>query len=106
MILLDTVRLKRLRAEMVPVLEALSIYETDNHEVTITGWQDETYTPGRAHADGRAIDLRTYDQPDPGMMAQFLKDALYPLSPHYIVLWGDDEHHDHLHVGFHKEMRT
>ena len=104
--LLAKVRVREIKASMVPVLEALSIFEGSNHKVTITGWQDLTYRSDGAHADGRAIDLRTYDQPDPGMMAQFLKDALYPLSPHYIVLWGDDEHHDHLHVGFHKEMRT
>jgi len=105
MILLDTVRLKNLRAEIVPVLEALSIYESRYKPVTITGWQDLSYRPDGAHADGRAIDLRTHNQDDPDFMAQYLRDALYPLSPHYFVLWGDAGHRDHLHVGYHKEMR-
>ena len=104
--LLSTVRVREIRAEMVQVLEALAIFEGNNHTVTITGWQDLAYMPGRAHADGRAIDLRTHDQPDPNMLAQFLKDALYPLSPHYIILWGDGGHQDHIHVGFHKEVRA
>ena len=105
MILLDTVKIKVIRRQMMPVLEALSIYETDTHEVTITGWQDPTYRPDGAHADGRAIDLRTYDQPDADYMAMFLRDALYPLSNHYVIMWGDEGHHDHIHVGFHKEER-
>lgn len=106
MILLSTVRIKVIRREMVPVLEALSIYEGSNHSVTITGWQDPTYRPDGAHADGRAIDLRTRDQKDPDLLAQYLKDALYPLSPHYIILWGDTGHLDHIHVGYHKEVRV
>ena len=105
MTLLDTVRVKVIRSEIVPILEALSIYETAYDPITITGWQDLTYRPDGAHADGRAIDIRTRDHKDPDSLAEFLRDALFPISPHYILLWGDAGHKDHIHIGYHKEMR-
>lgn len=101
MILLPSVRVLRIRSEMLPVLQALDGYVI---EVTITGWQDPSYRPDGAHADGRAIDLRTWDQPDADGLATWLRTQLYPLSPHYIVLWGDEGHKDHIHVGYHKEV--
>ena len=100
--LLDSVRVKTIRPEVVPIIGAISRYTS---EVTVTGWQDLSYRPDGAHADGRALDLRVWDQASPSRLAQHLKDELYPLSPHYIVLWGDKGHKDHIHVGYHKETR-
>ena len=105
MILLKTVRIKRIRAEVVPIINAIDTYERGNEEVVITGWQDPSYRPNGAHADGRAIDLRIWNLADPNKLADHLKAKLYPLSKHYIILWGDDGHRDHIHVGYHLEER-
>ena len=106
MILIDTVRVRKIRPEIMPILEAILSYEELGHSVTVTGWQDQTYRFDGAHADGRALDLRVWNHKDPDLLAKALEDKLYPVSEHYVVLWNDEGHKDHIHVGYHKETRA
>ena len=103
--LLSVAHVKRIRAEILPILSLLCEYELNHREVVITGWAGRPYRPDGAHADNRGLDLRTRDREDADELAQYLRDGLYPISPHYIVLWGDAGHRDHIHVGYHKETR-
>lgn len=69
-------------------------------EPTITGAAYENYPKGKVHDRGYAIDVRVSGVPDPEMYADSIRRYLGAVSPHYVVLYGDREHRNHIHIGF------
>jgi len=66
----------------------------------ITGAGNENYPEGKVHAEGYAIDVAVKKIPDIPRFVLYTTEFLGLLNPHYKVLWGDDEHLDHIHIGF------
>ena len=67
---------------------------------TITGAAYNGYPAGKVHDQGYAIDVRVRDVPDPASYAETIRSILGAVSPHYVVLYGDEGHRDHIHIGF------
>jgi len=68
--------------------------------VEITGAGNEDYPKGKVHAEGYAIDVSVQNIPDIHRFVLYTIEFLGLLNPHYKVLYGDDEHLDHIHIGF------
>ena len=66
----------------------------------ITGAGNEDYPKGKVHAQGYAIDVAVKNIPDIKRFVLYLNEFLGLLNPHYKVLYGDDAHLDHIHIGF------
>lgn len=95
------VRFKKIPFEMIAMFDAISkAAAKQGCEPTITGAAYESYPKGKVHDRGYAIDVRTFDIPDPLAYAEDITIRLGSLSPHYTVLYGDVGHTDHIHIGF------
>lgn len=97
----ENVRFKIIPVEMLSMFEAiLNAAAKQGKEPTITGASYEAYPKGKVHDRGYAIDIRTFDIPDPHVYAEDITIELGAVSPHYVVLYGDERHTDHIHIGF------
>lgn len=95
------VRFSKIPPEMLPMFHAIDIYaKQQGVAATITGAADENYPVGKVHDRGYAIDVRVYDIPAPWQYADSVRRYLRAVSPHYVVLFGDRKHLDHIHIGF------
>lgn len=95
------VRFKIIPVEMIAMFDAiLGAAAKQGCEPTITGASYESYPVGKVHDRGYAIDVRTFDIPDPKRYAQDIAIELGAVSPHFAVLYGDKQHCDHIHIGF------
>jgi hypothetical protein len=71
----------------------LNIWSTLTQQpIGITGWQDKTYRPNGAHAQGRALDLRISDLHDVDGLIDHLERRDWP------YLYGPPDHKNHIHV--------
>lgn len=95
------VRFKIIPVEMIAMFEAiLHAAAKQGVEPTITGAAYECYPKGKVHDQGYAIDVRTFNIPDPRLYAEDITIELGAVSPHFAVLYGDKQHRDHIHIGF------
>jgi len=97
----DSVRFRYIPYEMVCMFDALlSMGRHQGVQPIITGAADEDYPEGKVHAEGYALDVSTSNLSDPDAFARGLRVYLGAVGPHYLVLYGDEEHKNHIHVGF------
>lgn len=69
-------------------------------QVWISGCQEpKVYPEGKVHRMGYAVDLRVWNLIDPDTFVAHLRHEL-PESEHFKVLYGDEGHLDHIHVGY------
>lgn len=95
------VRFKIIPYEMVAMFDCLlALGKALNVEPVITGAAYEDYPEGKVHDQGYGLDVRTANLPEPKDFADQLKRLLRAVSPHYKVLYGDEQHLDHIHIGF------
>jgi hypothetical protein len=91
----------KIAVEMIDVLIELdAISDAYGFRPVITGAGDTQYPKGKVHDMGYAIDVRTSNIKHPKRFVDDLREALGFLSPHYVVLYGDPAHKDHIHIGF------
>lgn len=95
------VRFKIIPVEMLAMFTAiLNAAEAQGVEPVITGAAYNGYPPGKVHDAGYAIDVRTSNIPDPQSFAESVDRYLRVVDSHYVVLYGDPKHRDHIHIGF------
>lgn len=98
---LENVRFRKIPDEMFAMFQAISKAAAEqNTEATITGAAYENYPKGKVHDRGYAIDVRVSGIPDPETYDASIKSFLRAVSPHYVVLYGDPKHRNHIHIGF------
>ena len=96
----DSCRFDDLRSVLVlAVLRADTIYLAEGvNECWITSVNDSTHMATSKHYDGRAVDLRTHNVPNPETVANILRGAL---GPQFTVLYeGAGTSNAHIHVQF------
>ena len=99
--ILPEVRFKIIPVEMIEMFYAiLNAASIQGCEPTITGASFNGYPKGKVHDRGYAIDIRIHDIPDPKAYADEIRNELGIVDPHYVVLYGDPLHRDHIHIGF------
>lgn len=99
--ILPNVRFRLIPLEMMHMFWAISFAAAKQGiEPTITGAAYESYPQGKVHDRGYAIDVRTAGVPDPENYAYTIRRYLETVSPHYVVLYGDKQHLNHIHIGF------
>jgi len=99
--ILPTVRFKKIPLELITVFEALLHVSILYGETpVITGAAYEGYPVGNVHDRGYAVDVRTRNLSDPQRFAEAVERYLWAVSPHYVVLYGDPAHRDHIHIGY------
>lgn len=99
--ILPNVRFRIIPVEMIDMFYAiLTAGVRQGIEPTITGAAYDHYPRGKVHDRGYAIDVRTFDVPDPGAYADSIRYDLRAVSPYYVVLYGDPKHRNHIHIGF------
>lgn len=95
------VRFKIIPFEMLAVFKALILAgESQGVDPVITGASYENYPIGKVHDRGYAVDVRTSNLPNPAAFAISVSIQLGAVSPYYVVLYGDRQHCDHIHIGF------
>lgn len=101
LLLAPKVHFKHIPWEMVDMFRAVLLAaESQGVRAIITGAAGKAYPKGKVHAEGYGIDVRTSGIPDPGGFAGDIRRTLRAVSPHYVVLYGDEQHLDHIHIGF------
>ena len=87
--------------EMIQMFDAVLSAGCDQGiQPVITGAGNEDYPKGKVHAMGYGLDIGIKNIPDIKRFVLYIEEFLGLLDPHYKVLWGDDEHLDHIHIGF------
>ena len=95
------VRFKYIPYEMVVMFDALlACGKVQGVQPVITGAAYEDYPEDKVHGEGYALDVRASNLPDPKGFVEGLNKCLRAVSPHYKVLFGDEEHKNHIHIGF------
>ena len=91
------VKIKTLPWEMILVLLCIAKIGKD-HNIVMTGKDDPSYPEGKVHARGYAMDFHR----NPSMDTVWWKvhQALLMIDEGYVVLMDDDQHKDHVHVGY------
>lgn len=97
----DTVRFRQIPIEMIFMFRAvLQAARHQGFEPVITGAAEEGYPKGKVHDRGYAIDVRVWNVPDRQQFADEIESYLRVVDSHYVVLYGDPKHCDHIHIGF------
>ena len=97
----DCVRFRCLPQEILPVLKELNAAgETQGFVPVITGAAYENYPEGSYHELGYAWDVRISNVPDRLEFACRLNNNLGIVDPRYRVVYGDENHTDHIHIEY------
>ena len=86
--------------ELIIILSCLETMARKEPDVVITGIQNEDYPLYKSHHMGFALDVRATNLEDPRKFADRLRSLLGIYHPKDLkVLFGDEDHLDHIHVG-------
>lgn len=102
--LTDMVRFKDLNAQALYVLETVQrAFDVVEVEPTLTGAAQDFYPEGGVHRAGYAWDFRIWDLPEDLRLVTVCRVLkwLTMQDKRYYVLYGDKDHVDHFHVGYH-----
>lgn len=100
-LLAKDVTFKHIPYEMVHMFMAILLAaERQGVQPVITGAAGTFYPEGKVHRMGYAIDVRTLNLKDPRPFVHDVETYLRTVSPYYKVLYGNDKHLDHIHIGF------
>jgi len=87
-----------------PIIEiALAVWQAYKEQgVTpiVTGADDPAYVQRGVHDRALALDFRIWNLPDPARAAERIREQLWEIDLKYVVLYGDKNHLDHIHVGY------
>ena len=97
----ECVRFRFIPIEFLDLCEALSeCAGAQGKQPTITGAAYEDYPKNSYHQKGYAWDIRIADIPNPLEYACCLCSRLKEISNQYRLLFGDEQHTDHIHIEF------
>jgi hypothetical protein len=93
--------LAQLNDHFLQFIEALhEVWTRWGDTPTITAGADGKHMEGSKHYKNDAWDVRVWGLHNPQKQADQLRERLKEIDAQWIVLYGDEDHLDHIHVGY------